>query len=336
MALFRFPKIELAPLNVPFHRRIQTLVLFIFSILHWICLGIFFLFVFHPYLRPLLLVYLLQIYFDDACDWGGRPSQWFRGLSFWRILGEYFPAKLHKEAELSPENSYIIGYHPHGMYTTGALISFGTEGLGISKIFPGVSIHLLTLDLMHRIPFYREILSFLGCASVSKQSIVNLMGKGPGNAVVIVVGGAQEAMYAKPELADLVLLKRSGFVKLAIQTGSHLVPVFSFGENAILDQIVLPEGSFFKKCQDMVHKLLGFTVPIHYGRGIFTYNYGMLSHRRSLNIVVGKPIPVEKDANPAPEKVMEFHKKYLQALEELYDRNKAKYTQGEAPPLRFI
>lgn len=44
------------------------------------------------------------------------------------------------------------------------------------------------------------------------------------------VGGAQEALNARPGVYKIVLRQRKGFVKLAIQTGSTLVPVFSFSE----------------------------------------------------------------------------------------------------------
>ncbi len=44
-------------------------------------------------------------------------------------------------------------------------------------------------------------------------------------------GGATEALYASPGRNTVVLKKRLGFVKLAIQKGAYLVPVYAFGEN---------------------------------------------------------------------------------------------------------
>jgi len=54
---------------------------------------------------------------------------------------------------------------------------------------------------------------------------------GPGSAVTIVVGGAEESLHARPGVMELVLKKRHGFIRLAIDSGSLLVPVLSFGEN---------------------------------------------------------------------------------------------------------
>jgi Diacylglycerol acyltransferase len=54
---------------------------------------------------------------------------------------------------------------------------------------------------------------------------------GPGSAITIVVGGAEESLHARPGVLELVLKKRHGFIRMAIETGSLLVPILSFGEN---------------------------------------------------------------------------------------------------------
>jgi 2-acylglycerol O-acyltransferase 2 len=91
----------------------------------------------------------------------------------------------------------------------------------------------LTLESNFKIPFYRDVLLSLGICSVSKTSCRNILAKGPGNAITIVIGGAAESLSAHPGTADLTLKKRFGFVKIAIREGADLVPVFSFGENDV-------------------------------------------------------------------------------------------------------
>jgi len=54
---------------------------------------------------------------------------------------------------------------------------------------------------------------------------------GPGSAITIVVGGAEESLHARPGVMELVLKKRHGFIRIAIESGSLIVPVLSFGEN---------------------------------------------------------------------------------------------------------
>ena len=81
-------------------------------------------------------------------------------------------------------------------------------GTGFSEAFPGIIPHLLTLASNFRMPFYRDIILAMGICSVSKQSCSNILKKGPGNSITIVVGGAAESLSAHPGTADLTLRKR--------------------------------------------------------------------------------------------------------------------------------
>ena len=59
-----------------------------------------------------------------------------------------------------------------------------------------------------------------GVCDVSKESINWILNKkGNGNAAIIVIGGAAEALDAKPGNYDLTLRNRKGFVRLALQNG---------------------------------------------------------------------------------------------------------------------
>ncbi|CAG8458446.1 1642_t:CDS:2 [Diversispora eburnea] len=162
-------------------------------------------------------------------------------------------------ADLDPSKSYVFGYHPHGVISVGAWTNFATEANNFSKLFPGINCRLLTLASNFNIPLYRDYLMAQGLASVSRQSCENILNKGPGNSIMIVVGGAGESLNARPGVYDLVLKKRLGFIKLAI------LPVFSFGENDIWEQADNPAGSKIWKFQKSVQKLSGWTFPLFHG-----------------------------------------------------------------------
>lgn len=76
-----------------------------------------------------------------------------------------------------------------------------------------------------------------GAVSSEKESIEYLLSGPKGNAIGIVLGGAEEALDAHPDNYDLRLSSRKGFVKLAIKHGAHLVPMYNFGENKAYDQV---------------------------------------------------------------------------------------------------
>ena len=260
--------IRWAPLNVPVQRRLQTLLVLLHTLSIAGGLALFFLLCTIPILWPLLLPYLIYVLLSRAGISGelGHRSEWLRRSKIWSLFASYFPARLHRSQPLEPNRKYIFGYHPHGIISHGAFAAFGTEALGFSQLFPGITNTLLTLDSNFRIPLYRDYALRMGLASVSRESCENILsrggpnGEGMGRAITIVVGGARESLDAKPHTLRLVLKRRKGFVKLAIRCGADLVPVLSFGENDLYDQFDASAHPWVHKGQLIVKKFMGFTV----------------------------------------------------------------------------
>lgn len=74
-------------------------------------------------------------------------------------------------------------------------------------------------------------------------------------------------MEAYPGRYRLIINNRKGFVRVALETGASLVPVFVFGENDVYNTLEVPEDSPIRKFQEAVKKWLRFTIPII--RGIY-------------------------------------------------------------------
>lgn len=106
-----------------------------------------------------------------------------------------------------------------------------------------------------------------------------------GNAVMIVVGGAQEAFHARPKNYTVVLRRRKGFVRIALQTGAPLVPVISFNEVDIYNQTEMAPGTWMRWCQEMVKQVTGVTPILFLGRGFFQYSFGWIPQRRPITTV---------------------------------------------------
>uniref|UniRef100_A0A0W0FS70 diacylglycerol O-acyltransferase n=1 Tax=Moniliophthora roreri TaxID=221103 RepID=A0A0W0FS70_MONRR len=218
------------------------------------------------------------------------------------------------EADLPADRPYVFGYHPHGIIGMGALATFATEATGFSKAFPGIKPHLLTLASNFKMPFYRDVILAMGICSVSKRSCSNILKAGPGSAITIVVGGAAESLSARPGTADLTLRKRLGFIKVAIQHGADLVPVFSFGENDIYEQMPNEKGTTVYALQKKFQSVFGFTLPLFHGRGLLNYNLGLMPYRRQIVAVIGKPIHVTQSDKPHIDEVMRIQKLYIDEL----------------------
>ncbi|KAJ3008805.1 diacylglycerol O-acyltransferase 1 [Thoreauomyces humboldtii] len=328
--------VEWAPLSLPLPRRRQTA-----SILFWIVaipilLGFFFYFLFTPRYAPWCLAYLVFLALDPSAETGGRRIMVFRRLPLWRWMKDYFPMALIKTAELDPAGNYLFGYHPHGIIALGAWTNFGTEASDFAGKFPGLNTRLMTLATNFNIPLWREVLLSLGIVSVSRRSCDNILNKGPGHSCMIVVGGATEALHAFPGTADLTIRKRLGFIKVALRNGASLVPVFTFGENDIWNQVNNPPGSLIRRTQALFQKYLTFAPPLFFGRGIFQYNVGIMPFRRPVVSVVGAPIPCPKTENPSQEMILHYQEKYLDALQKVWDDHKDKYAPNRKKEMCFF
>ena len=268
--------------------------------------------------RAFLILYISYLLLDDSPTSGGRPVPVIRRAYFWQYFRDYFPIQVIKQRatfSFTASESYMIGYHPHGVSGLGAFGAFGGRYAELDKIFPGIELFGCTLESNFHIPILREFLLAMGGVSVSEKSIKAVLARGPGNAVVVVPGGAAEALHAKPGSHELTLKKRTGFFRIAIETGSHLVPVYAFGENEIFDQVChYPLVSYFNAW--MVRKL-GFFLPLYSGSGAVPLN--PVPKRSPIITVIGQPIHVSKKECPTRQDIEDLKCKYIKELCQIFD-----------------
>eukprot|EP00877_Chromochloris_zofingiensis_P002359 jgi/Chrzof1/12123/Cz06g22030.t1_DGAT2G[v5.2] len=259
----------------------------------------------------------------------------------WKHCADYFPTQLIKTADLDPEERYIFVVHPHGIVTMFAWPCFDTEPTGFSAKFPGIDIHPMTLDINFKIPFMREFLLLHGVCNVSRDACLMVLGQGSGKAILIAPGGAQESLYTEPGTYDLVLDRRKGFVRIALQTGAKLVPVIGFGEPELYTARRTAPGSMRAMMQKMLKTMLGFTLPEAVGVGLFT-KLGLMPYPRPLNVVVGKPVsfdPSSLDLNKEQSLdvfVDAYHAQYKTALQDLWQQHKNTFAKERRRSLRIV
>lgn len=258
------------------------------------------------------------------------------------------------------------------------------------RLFPGLGyVFPLTLTTQFTVPFFRDYLLSMGLTSASAKNIKSIINNGD-NSVCLVVGGAQESLlndvvgnhrrismgYNEALLPDdandpnyskqirLVLNKRKGFVKLAIELGNvSLVPIFGFGEADIYKLSKPQPGSFGYKFQQWMKKTFHFTLPFFSARGIFFYDFGFIPYRTPINIVTGNPIYVppgllqnqpelSPDAKPdisssftsllsltkaksharrqIPQDILDhYHRLYVEELRRVYEESKEKFGYSD-------
>ncbi|CDI80554.1 dgat2l1-prov protein, putative, partial [Eimeria acervulina] len=159
---------------------------------------------------------------------------------------------------------------------------------------------------------------------------------GPGRAVLLVVGGAKEALLGKGGENNLVLKRRKGMFEIALQTGSSLVPVFSLGENDMYDWIEANTFicRFLKFVSRKTMAFFGFSLPLIYGRGLLQLT---MPKRVKIIEVVGDPIPAPLIPNPSQKDIEELRQRYCEALHRVYEKARAIYgPEGRFADLRIV
>lgn len=334
--------VKFAPLNVPMHRRLETLSAAVwigvlgFGNLAGTLLAVYLVF-FTEYLRYLTLLYFVWMYYDwDTCNRGGRSdrwTKWMRTCGWMRHLCNYFPIKLVKTADLDPNKCYLFCNFPHGILSTGAFGAFGSDMLGCKKLFPGLQFRPIALQQHFQVPFLREYTYSTGACGSSAESINYLLSAKPespytGRATVLIVGGASEALESRPRTYRILVKRRKGFVKIALKHGAPLVPVISFGEPDSYDQVYGPQGSLFRRVQDYIRKKIGLAPVILLGRGFFQYSFGLIAQRKPITVVVGSPMELPKIPEPTAQDVNEYHEKFVKHLVAHFEAQKHKYIEN--------
>ncbi|CAL8071296.1 unnamed protein product [Calicophoron daubneyi] len=290
------------------------------------------------------------VYFDKRLRYAG----------FWRKLFSYFPVRMilsdelvdysHRvqnhltDSELTKsgdackfpglptDRNYILGYHPHGLFCWGAAACFATESVGFSKIFPGLNPSCAILPSTFKMPLLRELMLSLGSISANydemRYRLDSTLSGETGNLTVLVIGGMNEMVGGGSGRFTLYINRRYGFCKLALQTGTSLIPCLSFGDTKTYGLYIARRGTFFRRIQDYLYLRLGIPFFLCYGIGLAPF-------RTPIYVVVGAPIPTERISNPTRDQVAELKARYVESLRNLFNQYK-KYFGFGAEELELI
>ncbi|KAF1331138.1 putative exo1, partial [Globisporangium splendens] len=233
---------------------------------------------------------------------------------------------------------YLFVIHPHGIVGFSTWLAFvstlwcviqAADCVGFSRNNQNIDIALATVNVNFYTPFWRDILLALGFVDASFKSLSAALHRK--RSVAIVLGGAAEALDSHPNTNDITLNKRKGIIRLALSTGTPLVPVFIFGETDLFYQVPNPKGSLLRKVQESFLSVFKFSPPLIMGAGPFGCPVGLLPYARPLHVVTGKAIEVPHIASPTDEDVVKYQAMYRKALEKLYTDHEKHYYEVILP-----
>lgn len=106
------------------------------------------------------------------------------------------------------------------------------------------------------------------------------------------------------------------------------MPVIAFGHNDLYRPVKL--NGVLGRIQQL---LTGKRFPLYVGRGFILKSFGMLPHRKAINIVVGKSVDTPHIESPSQTDIDIIHRKYIENLTLLYEEYKDKFAKDRVEEL---
>lgn len=264
------------------------------------------------WMRTLSLLYLPVCLLERA---DGSRYTWLysyefteliRSLATFRWVADYFPVRLVKTTELPSNRTYLFAYHPHGVISMGCNTALNTNACGFDRIFPGIQRLGVTLNVAFCAPLYREWMMAAGFVNADRKTLEKSLLQG--YSIVLVPGGAREALLAEPESCRL--LRRRGFLKMAKETNACIVPCYGFGENDAFQTVVFRDGSLGRRIQNWLLKVVSASTPIL---------SSPFCNQCAIDVVVGAPI------DPSTFSMEELQEVYWTELQKLYKEHRNQF-----------
>lgn len=204
--------------------------------------------------------------------------------------------------EIQKQKKIIFAAQPHGVLSYCGLCH------GVSSAKQGHSpVPTAAASVVLKIPVVKHLIGLYGLVDASKSSLTRCLKK---TSVVVYVGGIAELFLASKEEEKLHLKERKGFIKLALTTGSEVIPYYFMGNTGGLKVF---RGNFLS----LLSRKLGVSL---------TWTYGLLGLPIPLPdkmlTIRGKPLGLPHITEPTNEDIDFWHEKYVAEVIRLFDTYK--------------
>ena len=171
--------------------------------------------------------------------------------------------------DMSPSGSYVFPCHPHGALAFNrAAVGFCMSDLWDAAFPQFPNLKVLVASAAFYVPIVRELWLASYCIEASKKVAVAAIKRGGrGTAVLVYPGGETEQLLTVRGRERVYLSGRKGFIKLALERGCEVCPVYAFGESDLYEH-----SQLFIGLRRTIQKKFGAAVPLIYGQiGLLPY-----------------------------------------------------------------
>ena len=232
-------------------------------------------------------------------------------------IGRSFPIDEH-----GPLKRGIYIFHPHGMFSLAHFFHIGSSLTEWSyRPIRGTVIYYLW-----SMPFGREVMDSFGSRFVPSTYDSMMSVLEGGESLSVSLGGVREILYAKKGRMTLSISKKRGVFRMALATGTPLIPVLTYGENELFEIV---RNSYLDWLQDRVLPY-GFVFAIPTLKSCINW-FSLLNGplKNPVRTVIGEAIEVEKVVKPTDGQVKELREKYIRELKALYEKTRPSSYEAE-------
>ena len=226
------------------------------------------------------------------------------------------------------KKNILLCMHPHGLFCYGFFLNGAScravadQGIWSGKYIPKNFSHMpkdtfgVVEPNLFKIPMIRPFLQLFGNAAPATKKQMKYFFKN-NKSFGILPGGSEEIILSERGREKLYIKERKGFLKYALQHGYTIVIGYTFGEADsyyCLPWFMKERLNFLKKTK----------IPVFFPWGLWCFPL-LPKPDVSLCTVYGNPLPLPKIENPTQAEIDQYHAKYIECLQDLYDRYKGKF-----------
>jgi len=204
---------------------------------------------------------------------------------------------------------YIYSFHPHGLFTISHYLHIGTPFTDWKdKNIKGTALHILWW-----LPFGKELTETYKFVQSNYNTMKQVLEND--KSLSVTLGGVKEMPLSRDNKITLNIAKRRGIFKMALETGTTLVPIIVYGENDIYkiskSRILSFINNFF------LNYNIYFPIPTLDSclKWLTLFDKPL---DEPVKTYVGEPIPVTKKDNPTDSDINELREIYFTGLRKLY------------------
>lgn len=240
---------------------------------------------------------------------------------FTTILFKYFSYRFvwcDDSADTSFENAPWIGTGPpHGVLPFANLLSIAAINNFLGCPFVGAA-----ASVVFHTPMLRYM-TLYGVVPVDRHSIEKAVRQG--KCVGIVPDGVAGIFKTSSDKELVAMKDRKGIARLALRTGTPIVPAYSFGNTAV-----------FSCWYDSFGILEAISRKAQASFFLFWGRFGLpIPRRMNVTMAFGRVIEVPKVENPTEEQIDEVHQKIIAATKQMFDLHKASLGWGDKE-MKFV